>query len=302
MEILKEGNSAIDAVEAAIKVVEDNSSDWSVGYGGFPNLQGEVELDASIMDGRDLNAGAVAGIKKYKHPIAIARKVMEDSQHVMLIGEGAETFADIHGFKQENLLTDRSRKQYRRFEKGKVPILTRKEDLTKEERKEAKKWMKEYLKRGEIKKLYQQYNLEKHGTVNVIAKDKNGDICTGVSTSGIPLKLPGRVGDSPIIGAGNYADNRAGGIACVGHGELAIRGSTAKNVSLRLKQGETLKKACTEAIKDLAYLKTESKINILALDSNGNITAVGKERQPTYYVMEDTDNEAEKRKGIEVQV
>ncbi|NIQ06429.1 MAG: N(4)-(beta-N-acetylglucosaminyl)-L-asparaginase [Candidatus Korarchaeota archaeon] len=300
MKVLKNGGTAVDAVETAVRVVEDNPFDWSVGYGGFPNLLGNVELDAAIMSGKTLNAGAVAGITHYKHPISIARKVMEATPHVFLIGKGAEHFADLHGFVRQDLLTEQSKRGYERFKEGKIPILTRRKNPSKEEKEKAVKWMQNYLERNELRTFYDRYHLVKHGTVNVIAKDAQGNISVGVSTSGIPLKLPGRVGDTPIIGAGVYADNRTGGTACVGHGELSMRSLTAKSVNLYYHQGYPIQEACTKAISDLSAIHPESGITVLSLDKHENAYSIGNKRTPTYFVMDEEHTKPKKRKGEKV--
>ncbi|MHA1971402.1 MAG: isoaspartyl peptidase/L-asparaginase, partial [Candidatus Hodarchaeales archaeon] len=224
LNILKRGGNAIDAVERSIRIVEDNEKDWTVGYGGLPNLVGEVELDASIVDGASLKAGAVAGIKNYKNPISIARKVMEETPHVLLAGEGANKFAEILGFEKTELLTRNSKDLHREFLQGKG-IVEHDYD-TEESMKLKQRYLRSYedmVKNKNLMKWYERYAKENHGTVNVIAMDSGGNICSGVSTSGLSFKLPGRTGDSAIIGAGNYADKRYGAAACVGVGEIAIR-------------------------------------------------------------------------------
>ncbi len=229
-EVLRGGGSAIDAVEATIRMVEKNPLDTGVGLGGIPNLLGVPQLDASIMDGRTLRAGAVAAVEGFLHPISIARKVMEVSPHVLLVGRGAELFAEAMGFQRQDLLTERSRRVYRAFVEDMLGGLD-------ESFGEARAYWMDYVRHFRLRDWYSRLSEIHHGTVNVMAMDGNGDICSGVSTSGTALKLPGRVGDSPIIGAGNYCDNRVGAAACTGRGELSIRLSTARSIVFYMEGG-----------------------------------------------------------------
>jgi beta-aspartyl-peptidase (threonine type) len=264
-EILQAGGSALDAVEAATRLVEDNPADHTVGYGGYPNLLGEVELDASIMDGATLRAGAVGALQGYRHPISIARRVMEQLPHVMLVGAGAAHFAAELGLEREGLLTDEAARVWREGIAGRLPepfrdaqgaiiggLLARATHLATDPERVA-------------------------GTVNFIAQDRAGQIASAVSTSGWAWKHPGRLGDSPIIGAGNYADARYGAAACTGWGELALRAGTARSVVLYLKQGYALEDACREAFHDLAALGEPADhyiMSMVALDRHGNHCAV----------------------------
>lgn len=260
MDILRSGGSALDAVEVCIRAVESNPQDHSVGLGGLPNVLGVVELDASIMDGRTLAAGAVAAVKGYEHPITIARKVMERLPHVLLVGEGAEQFAADLGEPRVNLLTEEARAIYEgKLRENTHPMI----------------WAQNQRLRELVAKVAQQAETaseEFHGTVNVIAMDARGDIASGVSTSGWAWKYPGRVGDSPIIGAGNYADNRYGACACTGYGEMALRCSTAHSVIVYMKMGRSLEDAAREAMRDLKILTLpfEGRMNLVAIDRYGN--------------------------------
>lgn len=266
MEILRAGGSALDAVEAVIRRVESNPDDHSVGYGGLPNILGEVELDASVMDGRSLAAGAVCAVKHYEHPISIARQVMERLPHVMLAGAGAERFARELGMKKRSLLTDAARAIY----ENKVSEYPRYNT------------MRELVSRAthdpEIAASADDYGDEvsqvhspPQGTTNVIAIDLAGNFASGVSTSGWAWKYPGRVGDSPIIGAGNYCDNRFGGCACTGYGEMAMRANTAHSLVLYMKMGMSLSRAAREAMKDLRALSVPFApgMNLIAADARG---------------------------------
>lgn len=253
MDILRDGGSAIDAVEAATRLVEANPDDHTVGYGGYPNLLGEVELDASIMDGRTLQAGAVGGLKGYKHPISVARRVMSDLPHVLLVGEGAARFAAEAGFEQENLLTDEAAEVYRQGISGALP-------------EDKRDWLTGGIEDNLARLVKLTADPERAaGTVNFIAQDRNGDIACAVSTSGWAWKYPGRLGDSPIIGAGNYADNRYGACGCTGWGELAIRCGTARSVVLYQRLGFGLEQACRQAMNDLASATSDPRAAVMSL-------------------------------------
>ena len=261
MDILRSGGSAVDAVEAGIRLVEDNEAEHSVGRNSYPNLLGELELDACIMDGRTLESGAVSAIKNYPAAITVARKVMEQLPHVHLTGAGAERFAGEIGLpRDEQMLSPEIlalREQYLRRIMGDAVY----DNLENE----AALWDWVKISTDPEKKF---------GTVNFIAQDQQGDICCGVSTSGWAWKYPGRVGDSPIIGAGNYADNRYGAAACTGTGEMAIRACTAHSLVFYMKMGLSVEKAGEQAMIDLRDLGGPyiSRMNLIALDKDGNHT------------------------------
>ncbi|MGB0386906.1 MAG: N(4)-(beta-N-acetylglucosaminyl)-L-asparaginase [Ardenticatenaceae bacterium] len=286
MEILRAGGCALDAVEAATRVVEDNLDDTTVGRAGLPNLLGQVELDALIMDGDTLGAGAVAALQGYPNPISVARKVMEGLPHVMLVAEGAARFAREMGFEPAELLTEESRRIWQErldesdayYEKMRevVGAMTRDPEIAAE-----------------------QYNKGRSvtGTVNFIARDQAGRIAVATSTSGWAWKYPGRVGDTPIVGAGGYADSRYGAAACTGRGEMAMRACTARSVVLYIKMGLPVWNACREAIKDLYDLEDEyaSGMNVIALDAHGRHVGFSN-RQGSSYLFQRTDmNEPERR-------
>ncbi len=269
MKILRAGGSALDAVEATIRAVESNPEDHSVGYGGLPNILGQVELDASIMDGCTLETGAVCAVHHYEHVISIARAVMERLPHILLAGAGAERFAREMGFATRDLLTPEAQAIY----EGKVPSKSPRYEI-----------LRELVAR--VAQAADKASDDKHGTVNVIALDARGNIASGVSTSGWAWKYPGRVGDSPIIGAGNYADNRYGACGCTGYGEMAQRCLTAHSVVLYLKMGMSLDDACREAMRDLRHLTVPFPpgMNLVAIDARGNHAAytTETEREVTY--------------------
>lgn len=269
MQHLKEGGSALDAVELACRVVEDDPEEHSVGYSGLPNILGEVELDASIMDGRTLRTGAVAALRGYGNPIILARRVMEELPHVLLVGRGAERFAAELGSAPANQLTEAALKRWReRFaDYGMTP------GVSHELRKVALQMTQPVNLQDRIK---QQEKVDTLGTVNFLALDGQGNLASAVSTSGVAWKYPSRVGDSPIIGAGNYCDNRYGAVACTGMGELAIRVATARSIVLYLKVGMSLEEAGKEALRDLDYLEDDGNattgnryMNIVALRPDG---------------------------------
>ena len=256
--VLRDGGTAVDAVEAGIRLVEANPDDHTVGYSGYPNILGDVELDASIMNGRSLETGAVAAMKGYTHAISVARKVMEELPHVMLVADGAERFAAEMGFATEELLTAEAQAVWEKRLRHDMPP-----DVFANLRQQTalRDWVSLATDPERAK-----------GTVNFIAQDSRGDIACGVSTSGWAWSYPGRLGDSPIIGAGNYADNRYGAAACTGMGEMAIRASTARSIVLYLKMGMSLTAACTEAMHDLRDLDGRfiSVMSLIALDKAGN--------------------------------
>ena len=255
---LEEGAKAMDVVEATLRYME-NDSNFNAGRGAVFTNAGTNELDASIMDGNTLNAGAVAGVKTVKHPISAARKVMEYSSHVLLSGEGAQKFAEEQGLE----IVDP-----KWFYTGK-----RMESLKKVQEKEQE------LKEEQEKSpghgiLDPAFNDWKFGTVGCVVLDSEGNIAAGTSTGGMTNKRWGRIGDSPIIGAGTYADNRTCGISCTGHGEYFIRYAVAHDISARMAyKGISLQKAAEEVIME-ELVKAGGSGGIVGLDAQGNIAAV----------------------------
>ncbi len=229
--ILEAGGTAIDAVTTAIKILEDSPL-FNAGKGSVYNSKGQIEMDASIMEGRELKAGAVAGVRRIKNPIEVARLVMEQTPHVMMIGNNAENLWVSKGY----TLIDTS---YFYDEK------------------KLEQWKKSQNK--------------KHGTVGAVALDKNGNLAAGTSTGGMMGKMPGRVGDSPIIGAGTYAHNKTCAISCTGHGEYFIRYAVAHNIHAKmLYQSKSLKDAVKEELFD-ELLPAGGKGGIIGIDKDGNI-------------------------------
>ena len=214
-EILKQNGSALDAVEKGVQRVEADPEERSVGYGGRPDRDGNVTLDACIMDEK-ANIGSVACLQHIKHPISVARAVMEKSPHVMLVGEGALQFAMRQGFPKEDLLTKASEKEWR-----------------------------EWLKTSEYKPVV---NIENHDTIGMIALDAHGNLSGACTTSGMAYKMQGRVGDSPIIGAGLYVDNEVGAAVATGHGEEIIRVVGSHLVVEQMRHGKSPQDACEAAV------------------------------------------------------
>ena len=234
-EVLLDGGSAVDAIEKAANIIEVDPEDTSVGYGGFPNEEGVVQLDASIMDGKTYNAGAVACLENIKTPSSVARIVMERTDHVLLVGQDALRFAVKWGFKEENLLTEKTR----------IAWLRRKEMMS-----DTDDWgPPDHLKDLEKKDAGNVPEVPPHGTTNVLAIDGDGNIAGITTTSGLGNKISGRVGDSPIIGAGLYVDNEVGAAGATGRGEDVIKSCASYYIVLRMKDGRSPEDACLDAMR-----------------------------------------------------
>jgi len=242
--ILAEGGSSLDAVVATIVILEDSPL-FNAGKGAVFSSAGKNELDASLMNGSDRQAGAVAGVTTVKNPIVLARAVMDKSKHVLLAGEGAEKFAEEQGIAlvdNKYFFTQDRWDAYQRIK-------------AKEEESAGK---------GD-------FPGSKHGTVGVVALDKQGNIAAGTSTGGLTNKRWGRVGDSPIIGAGTYADNRTCGISATGQGEYFIRAAVAYSISARMMwKGESLREAC-DAVIEGTITDMGALGGVVALDKDGNV-------------------------------
>jgi beta-aspartyl-peptidase (threonine type) len=268
--------------------VEANSDDHTVGLGGYPNLLGRVEVDASIMDGRDLNAGAVGAMRDCLHPISVARQVMECLPHLFLVGQGAERFAAEMGFERCDLLTEEAREVWEERLRADMPaeVFERLADQP-----ELSRWVQ---MAADPERAV--------GTVNFIAQDGQGHLCAGASTSGWAWKYPGRLGDTPVIGAGVYADSRYGAVACTGMGEMAIRAGTARSLTLYLKMGLSLAQAGRQAMLDLndlggAYL---SNMHIVAVDKDGRHAGFSNVEDKTYVYLKDGMRDPEELPRIHV--
>jgi N4-(beta-N-acetylglucosaminyl)-L-asparaginase len=245
--ILSKGGKALDAVEIGVRLVENDPDERSVGYGGRPDRDGRVTLDACIMDEK-ANIGSVACLENIKNPVSVARAVMEKTPHVMLVGDGALQFAVSQGFKKENLLTPTSEKEW-----------------------------KQWLKTSEYKPVV---NIENHDTIGMIAMDESGNLSGACTTSGMAYKFHGRVGDSPIIGAGLFVDNEIGAATATGHGEEVIRTCGSFLVVELKRQGKSPQQACEEAVRRI-YKNfvnqnrnvKDTQIGFIAMNKNGETGA-----------------------------
>lgn len=289
MAILAAGGSALDAVEAGLRRCEDNLADHYVGTGGLPNAQGVVELDASLMVGSSRAFGAVGAVKGFPNPISIARAVLEKlPQHSLLVGAGAELFAEENGFERAELLTEESKKLFR-------SALEPSTESVEGENTGARAGDERYRETA----LALVDRLAPHdgpwGTINILALDSSGELVVGVSTSGYPWKYPGRVGDSALPGAGNYADLRYGGAACTGRGELSMRATGARNIVADLARGLDPEQACLAMLADAATLPDDfrAELRCLALTPDGRHGAAAGQAGSVYAVMTGTSTEPE---------
>ena len=260
--ILKSGGRALDAVEAGVKIPEADPNDNSVGYGGLPDRDGKVTLDACIMD-EFANIGAVMALENILHPISVARMVMEKTPHVQLVGKGALDFALTHGFEETNLLTPESEKIWK--------------DWLKTSKYDPNKTIEEINKRMSNDKNPQSYlwpsPILNHDTIGMLAMDINGNISGACTTSGMAFKMHGRVGDSPIIGAGLFVDNEIGAATSTGVGEEVVRMCGSHTVVELMRQGNSPELACKKAVQRIVKLRGEKvkglQIGFLALNKKG---------------------------------
>ena len=242
MDVLNDNGTALDAVEAGVRVTEADPSSQSVGLGGRPDQDGHVTLDACIMNS-DGNAGSVAFLRDIKHPISVARKVMEQTDHVMLVGEGAKRFALENGFQEENLLTDKSKEEWLQWKRD-----------------------------NSIKDSWGPN--DEHDTISTLARDNKGNLSGACTTSGLAYKLHGRVGDSPIIGAGMFVDNEIGAVGATGKGEEVIKTCGSFLVVELMRQGYSAMDACEEAVKRIIRKqsgKSDFQIGYIALRKDGQV-------------------------------
>lgn len=275
---LKAGHSALDSLEVGIRAVEANDADWSVGRGGYPNALGVVELDGGVMDGRTRASGAVGALQGFLHPVSVAYAVMNRLPHVLIVGEGAGRFAAEIGAERADLLTAPQRENLARWQQhsgldaGSQNLI----DAVKQGMDPAKK----------------------DSTTVYLAQDAAGDIAVATSTSGWAWKYPGRLGDTPIAGAGFYADNRFGAAACMGKGELAIRTGLARLTVTLMQTGRSVEEAVSEALADVASLPdfngSRDDLQLHAIDARGNhdvgyLGPVVEDTWHYYYVAKDDD-------------
>lgn len=240
MRLISENKRAVEAVEMGVRIVEADPSDTSVGYGGLPDRSGVVTLDACIMD-ENGDAGSVTYLQSILHPVSVARKVMEETPHVMLSGQGALAFAKSKGFEETNLLTEESKATYEKW-------LTTQEDPKVDE--------------------------NQHDTIGMLAVDANGNLSGACTTSGAAYKLPGRVGDSPIIGAGLFVDNEVGGATATGLGELVMKTLGSFLVVELMRNGASPQAACEEAVrriseKHLSGMDSPPQVGFIAINKKG---------------------------------
>lgn len=239
------GADPLDAVIAGVNIVEEDPKDQSVGYGGLPNEEGVVELDSCVMHGPTCRCGSVASLRNIKTPSRVAKLVMERTDHVMIVGEGALRFAKVHGFKEEDLLTEESRQAWLKWKEGHSD----KDDWLAPEEEESKK---ESRGRGSWPSTY--------GTITCLGLNAAGDISGVTTTSGLSFKIPGRVGDSPLIGCGLYVDNKVGAAGSTGRGEACIKICGAHTVVGAMRQGMPPVEACLHALKRVVETTTEKRL------------------------------------------
>jgi L-asparaginase len=277
--MLAEGRPLLDALEAGVRAVEADEAVRTVGRGGWPNLLGEVELDAGMMDGTTLRTGAVGAVKGFLHPVSIARAVMERLPHELLVGEGAMRFAREIGAEEGELLMPHAREAWQRWFQREVPET------------ERQAWPN-----GPMAELCRHAIDPEIGrdTTVFLAQDQNGQIAAATSTSGWGWKYPGRLGDSPIVGAGFYADTRYGAAACTGVGEMTIRCGTARTIVHSMKRGARVEDAVLDAVEDMRGLKGGliGRVTIHAVDAQGGhrVVAVNGTGRETYWLWQDGES------------
>jgi len=253
-DILKNGGSAVDSVMEAVAVMEDDGT-FNAGYGSSLNIEKNVEMEASIMDGKTLQAGAVGLLKDIRNPVRLARIVMEKTDHVLVVGEGAEKLANMSNLERRKPITELRLKYYEQQRKALIDGKFELPKLT-----------------GLIRSHPELFELE---TVGAVAIDKNENVAAATSTGGFPLKLPGRIGDSPLIGCGTYADNQAGACSATGVGEIAIRLVLTNTVCNYMIYGKTAQKAVETAIRlvNKRIPDAYNSMGLIAVDVHGRIGA-----------------------------
>jgi len=243
---IAEGADTLDAVIAGVNIVEEDPQDMSVGYGGLPNEDGVVELDSCVMHGPTCGAGAVAALRNIKTPSRVAQLVMQRTDHVLLVGEGALRFARAHGFEEVNLLTDEARRIWLKW---------------KESHSDDDDWIgpPDVEENGKQSAAMPEV-VYTYGTINCCALDPAGDLSGVTTTSGLSYKLPGRVGDSPIIGAGLYVDNQVGAAGSTGRGEAVLKICGAHTIVEAMRQGRSPVEACLAALRRIVETTTEARL------------------------------------------
>lgn len=245
MDKIREGADTLDAVIAGVNLVEDDPNDTSVGYGGLPNEEGVVELDSCVMHGPTCRGAGVASLRNIKNPSKVAKVVMERTDHVLIVGEGALRFARAHGFKEEDLLTDRAREEWLHW----------KENLSKED-----DWLPAHnITDRDIGAVFEPY-FRHTGTINCLIIDEKGDISGVTTTSGLAFKIPGRVGDSPILGAGLYVDNEIGAAGSTGRGEANLLSCSSVMIVEYMRQGKSPEQSCLAACQRIVDHTKEARL------------------------------------------
>ena len=262
LQTIRAGKSILDAIEQGIRLVESDATNTSVGIGGTPNAEGVVSLDACIMNGPGHQAGSVGGVEDILHVISLARTVMEKSKHVMLVGQGAQDFALAHGFQKTDLLSADRKRAW-------------------------KKWKAE--------RQAAPVGPDNHDTITLIGVASDGSIAGGCSTSGLGYKLPGRVGDSPILGSGLYVDNEVGAAGATGTGENVMRYCASFMIVEAMRHGMSPQEACVATIRRIARMDplkiSELHINFIAIDKKGNVGAAGTDKEFKYAVTNGDESE-----------
>ncbi|WP_171032935.1 isoaspartyl peptidase/L-asparaginase family protein [Fodinibius saliphilus] len=259
--VLNEGGSALDAVETGVRVTEADSEVRTVGYGGRPDRDGFVTLDACIMDEQQ-ECGSVGAIQHIMHPISVARKVKENSPHVMLVGQGAVDFALDQGFKKKDLLTEKSRKEWEQWKKN--------------------------------ANYEPKVNIENHDTIGMLALDSEGNLSGACTTSGMAWKMHGRIGDSPLIGSGLYVDNEVGAASGTGVGEEIIRVCGSHLVVENMRRGDSPEQACKNAVERIVANKDtleNTQVGFIAISKQGQVGGYSIQQGFNYAVHDDTDNQ-----------
>ncbi|MDX9910666.1 MAG: N(4)-(beta-N-acetylglucosaminyl)-L-asparaginase [Phycisphaerales bacterium] len=258
MTLMGDGADPADAAVAGVAIVEDDPNDMSVGYGGLPNERCVVQLDASVMHGPLHRAGSVACIEDIKNPAAVALTVLKRTDHVMLVGPGAREFALVHGFKEENLLTDRAREAWLRWKEH----MSKDDDWLGADERDLSNAREDWLKREAFEKHGIPFT---YGTINCCTRNEKGEMASCTTTSGLSWKIPGRVGDSPIVGAGMYCDNDAGAAGATGRGEAVIQSCGSFFITELLRAGAAPTEACLESLRRIAQHTREKRL----LDAEG---------------------------------
>ena len=273
-EMLEQGADTLDAVVAGVNIVELDPNDNSVGYGGLPNERGVVELDASVMHGPSRRAGSVAAIQKIKTPSNIAKLVMEQSDHIMLVGKGATEFAVACGYKAEDLLTEASRMAWFAWKKSLRDPSGHSnwgEGLDAPVKKKVADSLRRMFPNQSEERIEWAFDVVARpptGTINCLALNTKGEMSGVTSTSGLAWKIPGRVGDSPIIGAGLYVDQDVGGAGSTGRGEENIRVAGAHTIVENMRHGMSPKEACLDALKRIARNFDDDQERLARIDIN----------------------------------